>query len=324
MEPHGLKLAVVNDVETAVELVTQNGFTPIECSIGGTSIVDSLKMDHHGDLSHLEGVAIRAYRDHFGARKDRPRFVTPSPVDADAAFATAALLGVLPHPSRANDPDVLAMPKHLQELYTRDLTKLAETINEVDTNPIGLDVPSMPYGAELLTWQAMASSCRDHLGYYGAVSAWVSLMTTPEKVRVALMEGVHSAEQHRIEVARDDARAARKLGPIVAIDESRDWGFDIWYGRLPNTNPATLEGWVNPCVMARDAVGGHITVGCPNLHVAEALFGPGGLKNAFPLLEPAGWGGRETIGGSPRGLRTERKDLWAAQTALAKLAGHIS
>lgn len=37
-----------------------SGYCPVECSFGEESIVDALQMDHHGPLSHLKGVAIRA------------------------------------------------------------------------------------------------------------------------------------------------------------------------------------------------------------------------------------------------------------------------
>ena len=57
---------------------------------------------------------------------------------------------------------------------------------------------------------------------------------------------------------------------------------------------------------------GQVTVGCPNIEVAEALFGEGGLKNLFAELEPEGWGGREAVGGSPRGLKLTRAQVEAA------------
>jgi len=74
------------------------GFEPVECSFADQSVVGPLEMDHHGHLSHLEGVATRAYRDHFGARREDPRFVVTGTADADATFAIAALAGLLPHP----------------------------------------------------------------------------------------------------------------------------------------------------------------------------------------------------------------------------------
>ena len=104
-----MRHVLVSTVSEARRYIAQ-GFCPIECSIGGESIVDDLIMDHHGPHSHLESVAIRAYRDLFGARREDPRFVTAIG-DADACFAAAALAGELPHPSR-DVPSYL--PSHIQ------------------------------------------------------------------------------------------------------------------------------------------------------------------------------------------------------------------
>jgi len=50
-------------------------------------------------------------------------------------------------------------------------------------------------------------------------------------------------------------------------------------------------------------------MGCPNEVVAEELFGKGGLKNVFKQLKPEGWGGREAVGGSPRGIRLSWEEV---------------
>ena len=68
------------------------------------------------------------------------------------------------------------------------------------------------------------------------------------------------------------------------------------------------------------APNGNITVGAENTEEAEQIFGKGGLKNVFPLLTPEGWGGREAIGGSPRGMKMSWEDtLEAAQTILEQM-----
>ena len=46
-------------------------------------------------------------------------------------------------------------------------------------------------------------------------------------------------------------------------------------------------------------------ISCPCRNAAELAFGSGGLKNVLPLLPKLNgkeWGGRESIGGSPRGV----------------------
>lgn len=53
---------------------------------------------------------------------------------------------------------------------------------------------------------------------------------------------------------------------------------------------------------------------------AEKFFGKGGLKNVFAKIEPQGWGGREAIGGSPRGQKLTREQaLEAAKVINASL-----
>ena len=58
---------------------------------------------------------------------------------------------------------------------------------------------------------------------------------------------------------------------------------------------------------------------CPNKEVAERAFGSGGLKNVFPRLpeiEGKEWGGREAVGGSPRGIVVPAELLGSILTIL--------
>ena len=119
------------------EQLTATGFEPVECSFGSTgSVVGPLAMDHHGSESHREGVAIRAYRDHFGVCKENPKFVVTGAADADATFAIAALCGILPHPSRAAELE--KAPPPVKAANTKDISGLALLVNKVDTAPIGV------------------------------------------------------------------------------------------------------------------------------------------------------------------------------------------
>jgi len=74
-------------------------------------------------------------------------------------------------------------------------------------------------------------------------------------------------------------------------------------------------------VMRWDGGDGAVTLGCPNKAVAEAIFGAGGLLTVFPALEPNGWGGREAVGGSPRGLQMTEAMVMAAARRVAELCG---
>ena len=58
-----------------------------------------------------------------------------------------------------------------------------------------------------------------------------------------------------------------------------------------------------------------VTVGVANVETACILFGDGGLNGVWPRLGK-GWGGRESVGGSPRGLQLQLEDAYRASDIL--------
>lgn len=306
---------VVSSDATEIGELVGHGWCPIECSIGGGSIVDDLVMDHHGQYSALESVAVRAYRDHYGVRASDPRFVVAGCVDADASFAIAALAGLLPHPNY----DIDGIPAGVADRYRRDLSELAATVARIDTDPIGIQMTSLPGGDILSTWNALHGGGRDTLSAAAGLSLWVTLTTSPAVG--AFLEAAAVAEQERFEAATDAmGEYGMVVGPVLEIDGSPVWGFDVWYGRIDGVDPNEPGGWAHPVVVYRN-VAGSVTIGCPNTAVAENLFGAGGLRNVFADLQPAGWGGRDTVGGSPRGHRVSDDELVAVVTHLNVVVG---
>ena len=277
------------------------GFCPVECSFGEESVVDGLRMDHHGAISHLEGVAIRAYRDHFGARRADPRFVVTGAADADATFAIAALAGWLPHPSR--EAAFSSSPPFLRTAWTRDVTDLARLINRADIDPIGLRLEESDDGLRLLLFKRLANGQHDAASFYAGVDHWRLLLWPNPPLQ--LLKAVKAEEGQRVA----EARAARVhiISQDVAFVESKVWGYDVWYAE------------VRPVVVAYLAGEGRVSLGCRDLATAQRLFGPQGLRAVFPHLQPPGWGGRQTIGGSPRGCRLERDQALAAAKQAASL-----
>ena len=288
------------------EMLALGGFEPIECSFGHLgSVVGSLTMDHHGTYAHLEGVALRAYRDHFGARKDDPRFVVTGAADADATFAIAALAGLLPHPSRAAEFEGALPP--VKASGTRDISGLAALVNKVDTAPIGVRLEESEEGVTLLLWNQMSSSSQDATAFHAGVDRWRALLGRAPK---ALLAAAKTEEAARVAEARK--AEVSKMSDQVAIVESAVWGFDVWYAE------------VAPVIVAYVAVNGNVTIGCPDVESAEKFFGPGGLKNVFAKLEPQGWGGREAIGGSPRGAQlTKDPAPQAANVLVWAIEDHV-
>jgi len=291
-------MVLTNNRNEILDLV-DTGFCPIECSIDGQSLVDELEMDHHCQLSHLESVAVRAYRDHFGARANDPRFVICGAADADACFAAAALAGLLPHPAR-QVAETLPLP--IQNMLRHDWTDLAETIGRVDVSPIGLNIPLLPGGQLLLTWNALTSNSRDSLGFQLGVGLWRNLLEGNPKQLDPFLQAAGTAEAQRIQASLADLEERGSvIDNVLVIKASRVFGFPEWYGRLEEASADSAAGWKYPVVMAWAERGSNVTMGCPNQAVAEEIFGSGGLKNVFSDLQPSGWGGRESVGGSPRG-----------------------
>jgi hypothetical protein len=277
------------------------GFCPVECSFGEESIVDALQMDHHGPLSQLEGVAIRAYRDHFGARRADPRFVVTGAADADATFAIAALAGSVPHPSRG--AEFRESPEFLRTAWERDMTELASLVNRADIEPIGLRLEESEDGLRLLLFKRLSSGVQDASSFYAGVDHWRLLLGPNPPTQ--LVEAVRAEERQRVAEAR--AAHVEIISPHVAFVESKAWGYDVWYAE------------VRPVIVAYQVGEGRVSIGCRDLATAQRLFGPSGLRVVFPHLQPPGWGGRETIGGSPRGGRLDRQQALAVAAQVASL-----
>ena len=104
----------------------------------------------------------------------------------------------------------------------------------------------------------------------------------------------------------DYARAVTgPSGKVLLVAPSTVKGHDVHFFRQEEFPSTSLEGWRHWCVISHVQKAGNVMLACPNKEVAERAFGVGGLKNVFPCLptlEGKGWGGREAVGGSPRGI----------------------
>ena len=297
-----LALILSSDVNETKSLV-EEGYCPLECSFGGESVVDELQMDHHGKMSHLESVAIRAYRDYYGARADDPRFVITH-IDADCIFAAASLAGILPHPNSKDE-------------FKEDLTPLAETIAALDTNPVGLDILSMPYGSHLAAFNNLFCTHKEtDLTAFAAVCGLRTLLTDPSAEKY-VRDAQKSEEENKRQALEDLKERSKKINNVLIVQKTCLFGFPQWYQRREDrAGPEDINGWDNPVVASFHMKRNTLSFGCPNKEVAEKLFGKGGLKNVFIKMnekyacsEENGFGGRESIGGSPRGQKMQYQDL---------------
>jgi hypothetical protein len=303
---------VSNSITEIKDLVDNHNYIPIECSIGSESIVDEFMLDHHGIYSHLSPVSVRGYQI-WGQGIGRD-VVIAGKADADAAFAAASLLGLIPHPNFQSEgmrPDRL-------EIWQRDWSDLAETIGKVDVNPVGYVVSELPYGSYLLVWNALTKGYTN-LDFTGSVSMWVNLLTAPEDEVKPFLDSALVVEQNRISAElKDMYERGQKEGYVFVVKYFRTWGFPQWYTYIDG-DPEKASSWVNPIVMGISDESEAISVGCPNDAVARELFGVGGLNNIFSELQPEGWGGRESIGGSLRGVRMDISQLYAAANKISEL-----
>lgn len=286
-----IEIEYVNTKEGA-KWFLEKGYCPIECSFGGESVVDGLEMDHHGSLSGLEPISIRAYRDLYGFREKNPYFVVTRTPDPDAIFTILSLSGMI-------DKDKWA--------------SLASLIAKHDLEPIGLNIPVMWDGDLFLFLHSFSNSKSTQESWVEHIYFWCHVLSCLEENRHDLryqpfLKAALDSEKERIQCGLNDLEEKSfSQNGILVLKNPENWAFDVWYRRrcdLDLVGPVLNEefnspmGWMYPIVIAYHK---KYTIGTPNIQVAECLFGPGGLKNVFKALG-VGWGGRESIGGSPDGM----------------------
>jgi len=286
-----VRIRVVS-TETDARRALRGGYCPVECGFGAASVVCRLRMDHHGPLHALPGVAVRAYTESFGCRGDRPWFAVTGYADEDVTWAIGSLAGLLPHRSRR--AEFRRAPSEMREIWTRDWTPLAELINRVDTDPTPIDLTESIEGRIVLLWRLRSSlPLRDSIAFFSGIDRWRRLLMHPtdgeiDRVGELLKERLDSIRSVRYE----------RFGKDVALIDSSVWGFGMpyaweWYEQF--------QARVLLVFQPRPSGRGIVTACCRNRETAEEMFGPEGLLNLFRRLKPPGWGGRPVIGGSSRG-----------------------
>lgn len=284
-----LQIKIANTPKQA-ERWKDRGYCPIECSFGPVSVVDDSQLDHHGSLSHLEGVAIRAYRDQYGSRRQDPRFVVAGFPDEDACFSIAAKSGLIPHPSLADRFD--NAPPAMLRVARQNLLHVAQEINRVDVQPdLAITLVDSYFGRVVLSWRQQAHpTCRDLLSWYGGVDRWRALLTAQAD---DLINVAAEAQADRLEEA-GSARSFEISKRVVVVDFSS-----------LGPNSAYYRVWLNRYPVLVAFIGGPSGFGTCSFVVqtmakSQELFGPKGMLSVYPKLDPGGCGGRETIGGSNR------------------------
>ena len=284
-----LKIRVAKDYEAALMWV-EKGYVPVECSFGNKSVVDELILDHHGPYSSQAGVAVRAYRDLFGVKRNTPHFVVTGFPDEDATFAICSLAGILPHPSYADKfPDA---PEETQILAQIDLSAVALLINAVDLNPnLALELLDTYIGRLILAWRQQGHrNCRDQLAWYGAVDRWRTVLTSQNR------EFIDAALESQVsDLSRVAAAPHSLVSPRVAVVDFSEFGPNSSYYRVWLRHFPVIVAYIG------GAAGyGTCSFAIRDIDTARTFFGPEGLMEIYGRLHPGRCGGREILGGSSR------------------------
>ena len=268
-----------------IETYMAEGFVPVEMAEGTRTFADHRRLDHHNDYSDMPSACITALG-HYGELAGlKPAKIMVNHADADCVMTGLTLLGLL--------------PRELLEGLNRE-------IGILDTEPLMAEPEKMKFHDRIRLWmENMNSVKRSGWSWLYGLQLWLDLFEHPEAFQGALEE-LAVREEGRKRVALEDYQAGRRgaSGRTLLIAPSRVRGHDVQFCRQEGKDPYALEGWGHWCILTHVNKAGNVMVSCPNRQVAELAFGPGGLKNVFPLLPAINgkeWGGRESVGGSPRG-----------------------
>ena len=273
------------------EKARNEGFEPVECAFGLVSVVGPRELDHHGAYSKNEAVSIKAAKLAIGGDR-HGKFVVAGRPDHDQIYACAVLSSSI--------PAVLAE---------------AEAVAEMDTDPIGRDRTSSRYLNDLLFEQTTKNLSRDCSGAYQALALLVDIYTrapSQEELSIAL-----DLERKRRECMLEQIVACEEGKVALAISDER--GFGEWYTRAPIVvlyNPAkkSITLGLNP------------KKGSPFFdYNGFDLLGASGFMPIYSEFDKAtrksSSGGREVVGGSPRGVSMSQEDAGAYYTVLVNVVG---
>jgi len=306
------QIKIAKTASQARKLV-QNGWTAVECSFGDISVVCEKQLDHHGDLRDLEGVALRGYRDFYGACLDDPRIVVTGFPDEDATWCIASLLAMLPNPLLG---DVFPGETEINHLRrSQNLEHIAELINDVDIDPSkGSDLDSMISGRLMITWRQLGHPERqDIAAWWSGVDRWRNL--TERDFRTAIDAGVQIAEERFEQLLSSPCSMFGEKSEVAAIDFTE-------FGR----NTLLYDHWTEnktPVLVAFFKDTGVCTISVRDLKWARKNIGPDGLIHLYRLLTPHGAGGREIIGGGNRRHRFTWDEAEDTARQLAALLAKI-
>lgn len=250
-----------------------NGYEPVECPFGPVSVVGKFFLDHHGPYSQNEAVSIRAARLVLEEDVFLRNFVVTGSADCDQSYAISVL-------SRN-------IPARLDE---------ATAVAELDVDPVGRDKTAPRY-IRCLMFEQRTRGLPDCLDSSRTSLENLITIFNGEYTETDVALAIQHEEKRKTE-AMAEIRA--KSNGIIALVESADRSFDVWYQ-------------VAPVVVQRNPIRNKLTLMlCPKRggilpeKSGLDLLGPEGLtpfyKEIDNVLGVTGSGGRDVVGGSPQGI----------------------
>ena len=263
-----------------------DGFVPIEMAEGRHTFADAKCLDHHNEYSDMPSACMTALKYYGELAGMDPAKIMVNHTDSDSVMTGLTLLGLMP---------------------LNILEELNPEIGILDTEPLIADVENMKYFGLISLWKlSMGSVKQSGWSWLYGLHMWLDLYFHKDRFE-RLRDELQKYESERREIALNEYNAAKisPSGRVVAIINSKVKGYDVQFMRQKEYPPLALEGWRHWCIVSYVEKSGVIMLSCPCCKVAELAFGPGGLKNILPLLpkiDGKEWGGRESVGGSPRGV----------------------
>lgn len=269
---------------TEIPGLMSKGFIPIEMAEGSVSYTDALELDHHNHLSDRPAASVTALRYYAHIPEGEIARFMVNHVDADCVVSALTLIGLL--------------DRSVHETLNRE-------VGFLDVEPIVAPVREFRYGKIINAWKsAMSGEKRGGWSWLYGLLLFHDMIVDVKRYETYISK-VESKEEERRKTALEEiSRAMKGNSGRTAAFSSSIWGFDFQFGRKENIAADSLEAWNYWCLAARIEDAGKVTLSVPTENIAEKAFGKGGLLNVYPLLPKVNgkeWGGRGSVGGSPRG-----------------------
>ena len=275
----------------------KEGYEPVEWADGKHSLVGPLILDHHGKYSKEPPVSIKAARMALQGRRGMEDFVVMGLPDADAVLTIGYLSGLI-------EPNLA----------------IAQAVATLDLDPVGVDRCSGEYIREIVFehLSTFENSLQGYIhGLQAAMFAFEPAALSEEIILIA-------KELERQRFVRNESEIVEiNNGVVFAVSDTV--GRDVWHthGDLlvqykPSMNVLTVSG----CSLRAAELLGRRSV--------YDILGSQGLGAFYPKIDALmerptqkKAGGREEIGGGPRGYEVSYDEAVAVFNELSGLVGSI-